>query len=333
MSESRLRGGTTSSGPEEKKGTAAHELLIAAGLVRGAALPDHLKVFELQINQVLHIVEEEIRAGEMTKAQGTAFRDLLVKTARRVLNHPIIADNRYLSRFARGVTFAQARHEIQQFSVFGIHFDIALAKLVANAPTREAYAERLKILLNEKGIPFKDGFEGELTGLWSEKTVHFTWLQAMAAGFGLRFENIGKISIGQPGTVRFVNTVFDTFANTDQSIASGASFATENWAANALWDPWIEGMQKLNQTLDKPVDVGYLTYHQAEEKHHSQSTLMELLDNFKLPWFEAEKFFNGAETVLTEGVQAYYASQLNTLPDKEGNDWPAVVCGAVRASA
>ena len=43
----------------------------------------------------------------------------------------------------------------------------------------------------------------------------------------------------------------------------GASFAIENWAANALWTPWIAGMKKLNDTLDNKVDLGYLTYQVA----------------------------------------------------------------------
>ena len=38
----------------------------------------------------------------------------------------------------------------------------------------EAYLERLKVLLNEKGIPYEQGFEGELTGKWKLGTVHFT---------------------------------------------------------------------------------------------------------------------------------------------------------------
>ncbi len=72
-----------------------------------------------------------------------------------------------------------------------------------------------------------------------------------------------------------METTFNTYACTDQNIAMGASFAIENWAANSLWTPWIAGMQKLNKTLDKPVHLGYLTYHEAQEAHHSQATLDE----------------------------------------------------------
>lgn len=303
------------------------DTLAAAGIVaKGQPAPDTLKLFASQSDRVLGEVRAMVADGRMTADQGAAFQRLLLETAARVMCHPIIADNRYLTRFAKGVNMAQARHELQQFSVFALQFDVAQAKLVANAPTEEAYTERLQVLLNEKGIPYKEGFEGDLTGQWKMETVHFTWLRHMADGLGLRFEDIGKIWIGQPGTRQFVETVFNTYAGLDQNLALGASFGIENWAANSLWKPWIAGMDKLNATLPKKVNLGYLRYHDKEEEHHSQATLDELLENFLEPWFDSEKFFQGAETILTDGILAYYESQLKTLPDKDAT-WPAVACG------
>ena len=80
-------------------------------------------------------------------------------------------------------------------------------------------------------------------------------------------------------------------------------------------------MKKLNATLVRPVNLGYLTYHDLEEEHHSQATLDELLENFRESWFDAGKFLAGAAQILTEGVEAYYASQLATLPEKD-KTWP-----------
>jgi hypothetical protein len=105
----------------------------------------------------------------------------------------------------------------------------------------------------------------------------------------------------------------------------GASFAIENWAANALWHPSVAGMKKLNETLPKPVNLGYLTYHEAQEAHHSQATIEELFETFQEPWFNAEAFLAGAELILTEGVQAYYESQLANLPEKD-DTWPKTAC-------
>jgi hypothetical protein len=261
----------------------------------------------------------------MPSEKATEFQQLLIDACARVMCHPIIADNKYLARFAQGITKAQARHELKQFSVFALQFDVAQAKLMANAPSLEAYHERLNVLLNEKGIPYKDGFEGELTGKWNYNTVHFTWLLNMAEGLDLTFEDLGKIWIASEGTKKFVECVFDTYAGIDQNVAQGASFGVENWAANNLWTPWIAGMKKLNETLPKPVNLGYITYHESEERHHSQATIDELFENFMEPWFDAERFIEGAETILTHGVQVYYESQLASLPEKDST-WPQEAC-------
>src|SRR5262249_55454181 len=149
-----------------------------------------------QTDRLLTKVRGLVDAGELSAEKADEFRELVVDASAFVLCHPIVAGNRYLERFAKGVTLAQGRHEIQQFSVFGLQFDVAQAKLVANARTPEAYFERLKVLLNEKGIPYTQGFEGDLTGRWNLDTVHFSWMQDTARGLGLAFEDLGKIWIG-----------------------------------------------------------------------------------------------------------------------------------------
>ena len=302
--------------------TPIKDVFTKVGIIpAGKPIPPHLTLFVEQSERVMEEVRGLVGSGELAADRAAAFRQLLVDAGARILCHPIVASNNYLKRFAEGVTLAQARHELQQFSVFALQFDVAQAKLMANAPTMEAYTERLNVLLNEKGIPYKDGFEGELTGKWSYNTVHFTWLMNMAEGLGLKFEELAKIWVGRPGTQKFVQCIFDTYASIDQNTAQGASFGVENWAANFLWTPWIAGMQKLNKTLPKPVNLGYITYHESEEKHHSQATIDELFENFQEPWFDAERFLDGAERILSDGVQVYYTSQLEHLPEKDAS-WP-----------
>lgn len=304
----------------------AAEMFAAAGVIDSPrSIPPHLQLYTQQADQALDRVRGMVKSGEMNRDKGEAFGQLLVEAAKRILCHPIVADNRYLARFAQGVTMAQARHELQQFSVFAVQFNVAQCQLVANAPTLEAYQERLNVLLNEEGIPYADGFEGELTGKWQINTVHFTWLRKMGAGMGLEFEDIGKIWLAEKGTKAFVDAVFRYYASTDQNTAMGASFGIENWAANNLWKPWIAGMEKLNATLAKKVDLGYITYHSTEEEHHSQATIDELFENFLEPWFDADKFLDGGEAILTAGVQPYYESQLATLPEKDAS-WPKRAC-------
>jgi hypothetical protein len=303
--------------------TPARELFTRVGILApGASVPANLETFVNQSEQILEKIRGEVAAGALDADRATDFQQLLIDACARIMCHPIVASNNYLKRFASGVTLAQAQYELQQFSVFALQFDVAQAKLMANAPTLDAYHERLNVLLNEKGIPYKDGFEGELTGKWSYNTVHFTWLQNMAEGLQLTFDKLGKIWVGSTGTKAFVQCVFETYASIDQNLAQGASFGIENWAANYLWTPWIAGMRKLNESLPKPVNLGYLTYHESEERHHSQATIDELYENFLEPWFDADRFLEGAERILNDGVQVYYESQLASLPEKDAT-WPA----------
>ncbi|HEY5312884.1 MAG TPA: hypothetical protein VIK18_10215, partial [Pirellulales bacterium] len=118
----------------------AYELFAAIGLIpREGRVPAHLQLFVAQADRALGQVDALVQQGELTPAAAVDFAQLITDACARVLCHPIVARNRYLERFARGVTLAQARHELQQFSVFAAQFDVAQAKLVANAPTDDAY--------------------------------------------------------------------------------------------------------------------------------------------------------------------------------------------------
>ena len=53
---------------------------------------------------------------------------------------------------------------------------------------------------------------------------------------------------------------------------------------------------------------------------------MSSTKHFSQPGFDHDRFFAGAERILTDGVQTYYESQLETLPDKD-EKWPDQACG------
>jgi len=289
-------------------------------------LPDHLKLYISQADRKMVVVRDNVQKHQLSQEKAVDFYKLLVRAGRDILNHPIIANNQYLDRFSEGVTYEQARHEMQQFSIFAVHFNAAQAKLLANAPTFEAFEDRLKILLNEYGIPYEQGgFEGELTGKWNLKHNHFMWILNSAEGLDLGFKDVGKINFALPGTRDFVDATYEYYANEDQSIANVASFGIENWAANKLWEPWKKAMQKLNETPGIRINLGYITYHDREEKHHAQATINELFDNYREPWFDEDKFIFGAESILNKGIQPYYESQLEHLPGKD-ESWPNKAC-------
>jgi hypothetical protein len=290
-------------------------------------IPAHLQLFSKQAMKVMSQAMDAYQVGDMSFQKVLEFNELIADAKERVINHPIIRNNLYLARFEQGVTKEQAAHEVQQFSVFARQFNVAQAQLAAESETVEAYNERTNILRNEIGCPYAEGFEGELSGKYLPGADHQMWLKRTAEGLGLGFADLGRKKIAQAGAKAFATATFNYYAHEEPNLAAGAAFAIENWAANYLWKPWIAGMNKLNETLpeNEKIHLGYMTYHDKEEEHHSQATLDELLDNFTQPWFNKEKFLEGAERMLNEGIRPYYEHQLATLPQKDAT-WSKVAC-------
>lgn len=288
-------------------------------------VPPHLQLFSKQAARVLTKAMHLYHDGDMNFQNVLEFNELIADVKERVINHPIIRNNLYLERFSQGVTKEQAAHEVQQFSVFARQFNAAQAHLIANSKTETQYNERKKLLMNEHGCPYKEGFEGELRGDYLPSADHQMWLKKTARGLGLGFSDLGHMGVAKNGAKAFVTATFNNYANPDPNISAGAAFTIENWAANKLWKPWIAGMEKLNDTLNDKVHLGYMKYHDKEEEHHSQATLDELLDNFVQPWFNKEKFLEGAERMLNEGIRPYYENQLETLPQRDAS-WSKMAC-------
>ena len=100
-------------------GLSAMEMFAAVGIVADVHNPPrHLELFAAQADRAMDACRALVEQEEMTPEAAADFQQLLLDTCARVMCHPIVAGNRYLERFAQGVTFAQARHELQQFSVF-----------------------------------------------------------------------------------------------------------------------------------------------------------------------------------------------------------------------
>ena len=110
------------------------ETLSLVGIVsEGEEARRYLQLYAAQADRVLQDVRESVDSGETSADQAADFQQLLVDACAWILCHPVVAGNKYLERFSQGVTLAQARHELQQFSVFGLQFDVAQARRDATA--------------------------------------------------------------------------------------------------------------------------------------------------------------------------------------------------------
>lgn len=250
-----------------------------------------------------------------------AFRD---RANRLVADHPVVTGNPYTRSFARrDAGRDEVRHLTVQFSVFSQGFVEAQLRKVVNAPTLAASRAGKEILMNELGVVFRprrpgaappDGVDPDLVGV--EGTVegsrfrfaaaHFEWLVRFAEPLGLRFEDLGKRRFGTPPTVFFCDELLRRYGSEDPSVAEGASFAVEHWAAAGFWKELIAGLERFRERECPELPLAFWTYHDRLEDQHAAHTDDELAAAFETPGFDAERFLTGAAQML-DGVHAFWA--------------------------
>jgi len=231
-----------------------------------------------------------------------------------VHSHPVVVDNAYTRWFATGTaTWDDVRHLTVQFSVFSHLFVEAQLRKVINAADVDSYRAGKEILMNELGVIFNGRTDDE--GVATEGTVdggrfrfsaaHFEWLVRFAAPLGLAFEDLGKRRHGTESTLFFCDELMRIYGNEDPSIAEGASYAVEHWAAAGFWKDLIAGLRAFKSRECPNLPLGFWTWHDKVEDQHAAHTADELAEAFFMPGFDEEKFLKGAAEML-EGVKAFW---------------------------
>jgi hypothetical protein len=279
-------------------------------------------------------LEKRIAAGEVSSGQVVEYRSFLDEVSAKFMRHSIITDNRYCAWFEKGnLTGNQVSHFIVQFSVFSNLFLIAQLKKMINAPTLAGMRSSKEILANEIGTIFRridktapngNGLaltesEKDLTGdpelVNTEGTVdggtfkfraaHFEWLLRMGKVLKLDFGDMGKRRHGTEMTLFFCDELERIYGSEDPSIAEGASFAVENWAADGFWKQLVAGLKAYKAAHQPDLPLAFFTWHDRVEDQHAGHTQDELEEVFFTDWFDREKFINGGLEML-EGVAAFW---------------------------
>jgi hypothetical protein len=270
-------------------------------------------------------IEERLERGELSPDQVERFREFLADVDRGLLHHRIITDNAYTRWFQGGeATDGELRHFVRQFSVFSNQFLVAALQRVINAPSLTQARAAKEILLNELGVIYRkpgrdipDGAErddeqkdreGDPELVSTEGTVdggtfrfraaHFEWLLAVGQALGLGFDDLGKRRHGRPYTLRFCDELIRLFGSEDAQVATGASFAVENWAAAGFWQELEDGLLSIKAARLPDLRVAFFTWHNRVEAQHAGHTLEELEEVFFEPGFARDRFFRGAAEVL-----------------------------------
>jgi hypothetical protein len=240
-----------------------------------------------------------------------------------VHHHPVVVDNAYTRWFATGSADRdEVRHLTVQFSVFSHQFVEAQLRKVLNAADLDSYRSGKEILMNELGVVFRptkpgtrapEGVDPDIVG--TEGTVdggrfrftaaHFEWLLRFGAPIGLRFEDMGKRRHGTASTLFFCDELLRIYGSEDPSIAEGASYAVEHWAAAGFWKELIAGLSAFKERECPDLPLGFWIWHDKIEDQHAAHTADELAEAFFRADFDEEKFLAGAAEML-DGVKAFW---------------------------
>jgi hypothetical protein len=235
--------------------------------------------------------------------------------------HPVVVHNRYTRWFATGgATQGEVRHLTVQFSVFSHLFVEAQLRKVINAADIDTYRAGKEILLNELGVvfnksaaPIAAGTDPELVategtvdgGRFRFGAAHFEWLLRFAEPLGLGFDDLGKRRHGTTPTLYFCDELLEVYGAEDASIAEGASYAVEHWAAAGFWKELIAGLEAYKARECEGLPLAFWTWHDKVEDQHAAHTDDELVEAHDQPWFDEDRFLAGATRML-DGVQAFW---------------------------
>ena len=260
--------------------------------------------------------------ADVTDVDVDAFR---LEAAHLVAAHPVVTANPYTRWFATGAaTQDEVRHLTVQFSVFSHLFLEAQLRKVINAGSIDAYRAGKEILLNELGVVFRPprgalpsvdlenvdpalvATEGTVDGgRFRFGAAHFEWLLRFGAPLGLGYADLGKRRSGTPSTLCFCDGLMRVYGADDPSVAEGASFAVEHWAASGFWKELTTGLRAFKARHCPDLPLAFWTWHDKVEDQHAKHTDDELAQAFNAPGFDGDRFLQGAAEML-DGVEAFW---------------------------
>jgi hypothetical protein len=262
----------------------------------------------------------------LTEHRSARTEDLAAFQARVdavVSQHPVVLDNAYTRWFATGAADGdEVRHLTVQFSVFSHQFVEAQLRKVLNAADLDSYRSGKEILMNELGVVFKpthggagvaEGVDPDIVstegtvdgGRFRFTAAHFEWLLRFGAPIGLGFDDMGKRRQGTASTLFFCDELLRIYGSEDASIAEGASYAVEHWAAAGFWKELIAGLSAFKARECPDLPMGFWIWHDKIEDQHAAHTADELAEAFFRSDFDEERFLAGAAEML-DGVKAFW---------------------------
>ena len=114
-----------------------------------------------------------------------------------------------------------------------------------------------------------------------------------------RVRRLGKRRHGTPSTLFFCDELLRIYGSDDSSIAEGASYAVEHWAAAGFWKELIAGLTAFKARECPELPLGFWIWHDKIEDQHAAHTADELAEAFFRPDFDEQRFLAGAPRCST----------------------------------
>ena len=239
-----------------------------------------------------------------------------------VARHPVVADNRYTQWFAdrrrhprRGAPPHRAVLRVQPPLRRGPAAQGHQRRRPRHVPRRQGDPpQRARRGVQRRPPPSATvGTDPELVategtvdgGRFRFGAAHFEWLLRFASPLGLGFDDIGKRRHGTAPTLYFCDELLEVYGAEDASVAEGASYAVEHWAAAGFWKELIAGLEAFKARECDGLPLAFWTWHDKVEDQHAAHTDDELVEAYAQPWFDEERFLAGATRML-DGVQAFW---------------------------
>jgi hypothetical protein len=279
---------------------------------------------------------------------GKNFEAFKQTIEQKFMGHPVVTRNDYTAWFARGdIPLDHLRQFTVQFSVFSNQFLLAALNRVINADTLRSARESKEILMNELGVIYNKGGNGDESreaargagvprldedregdpalvstegtvdgGKFRFQAAHFEWILHFAQSLGLTFDDLGKRRHGVPSTLRFCDELFRLYGSDDYNEAMGAAFAVENWAAAGFWKELISGLGKIKAAQVPQMPLAFFAWHDKIEDLHKSHVWDELKECYESAKFREEPFISAGVTML-DGVKVFWDG-LNDIRQRTG---------------
>jgi hypothetical protein len=279
---------------------------------------------------------------------GKNFEAFKQTIEQKFMSHPVVTRNDYTAWFAHGdIPLDHLRQFTVQFSVFSNQFLLAALNRAINADTLRSARESKEILMNELGVIYNKGGNGDESrepargggaagpdedregdpalvstegtvdgGKFRFQAAHFEWILHFGQSLGLTFDDLGKRRHGVPSTLRFCDELFRLYGSDDYNEAMGAAFAVENWAAAGFWKELISGLGKIKAAQVPKMPLAFFTWHDKIEDLHKSHVWDELKECYESAKFREEPFISAGVTML-DGVKVFWDG-LNDIRQRTG---------------